>query len=357
MDIWSLLKEHREDLASLAGTIDLVGGGPPCQGFSTNGRRGKDDPRNRLVDAHLEVVSLVQPRIVLIENVRGFASMQHQDGGTFPDYVTRCLNDLGYDTWSEIVLASDFGVPQTRPRFILIAARAGTLPGVDPFSRLRTSRRSFLEGRGLGLRPTTTREAIGDLEIARGGTTPDPEWGSQGFLALNYREVDKPNPYLELMRSGASGAPTDMRLARHRDVATKRMAAIIATCEPGRVLSAADRKRLGMEKRTTTLLSPDTPSSTITTLPDDLVHYAEPRTMTVREHARLQSFPDWFSFTGPYTTGGAQRRLACPRYTQVANAVPPLLAEAIGEVLLGLISGSELEDNISHMRHPATEFS
>jgi DNA (cytosine-5)-methyltransferase 1 len=355
IDVWQLLNEHRRNLSSLAGTIDLVGGGPPCQGFSTNGRRKSDDPRNRLVDAHLEVVSLVKPRLVLIENVRGFASMPHVEGCSFPDYVSRRLDDLGYDSWQEIVLASDFGVPQTRPRFILIAALKGSLPGIDPFSRLRTSRRSFLTKRGLGPGPTTTRQAIGDLEQSRGGTVPDPEWGMQGFLAANYVEPEEPSSFVRLMRSDVSGPPTDMRLARHKEAASKRMQEIIATCLPGRVLTSADRKRLGMEKRTTTLLDASAPSSTISTLPDDLVHYAEPRTMTVREHARLQSFPDWFQFTGPYTAGGPQRRTACPRYTQVANAVPPLLAEAIGQTLLGLLRDCELEDGAPHVGHATAQ--
>lgn len=355
INIWQLLDENRAGLASLAGSIDLVGGGPPCQGFSTNGRRNSDDPRNRLIDAHLEVVSLVQPQLVLIENVRGFASMPHKSGGTFPDYVSQRLNALGYDCWHEIVLASDFGVPQIRPRFILIASRMGSLPGIDPLSRLRTSRRSFLAERGLGPGPTTVRQAIGDLEISQGGTVPDPEWGSQGFLAGKYTEPEEPSAFVQLMRTGTSGPPSDMRLARHRKVASKRMEHIVADCLPGRVLTAADRKRLGLAKRTTTLLDAEKPSSTISTLPDDFVHYAEPRTMTVREHARLQSFPDWFRFTGPYTAGGPRRRLACPRYTQVANAVPPLLAEAIGEVLIGLLRDSEPEDSILHSGHTAAE--
>lgn len=353
IDIWKLLDRHHENLASLAGTIDLVGGGPPCQGFTTNGRRDSDDPRNQLIDAHLAVVSLVKPQLVLVENVRGFASMPHEDGGNFPNYVTRQLNELGYDCWHGIVYASDFGVPQTRPRFLLIAARNGSLLGVNPFSRLYTSRRSFLSERGLGPGPITVRQAIGDLETERAGTAPDPEWGHQRFLAASYSEPKEPSAFVRLMRTDATGTPSDMRLARHRQATTKRMEEIIATCSPGRTLTTADRKRLGLAKRSTTLLDARQPASTISTLPDDFVHYAEPRTMTVREHARLQSFPDWFRFTGPYTAGGPQRRLACPRYTQVANAVPPLLAEAIGEVLLGLLRVSELEDGALHTSHTA----
>ena len=72
-------------------------------------------------------------------------------------------------------------------------------------------------------------------------------------------------------------------------------------------------------------------------MPDDLLHYSEPRTLTVRENARLQTFPDWYSFQGKYTTGGHLRKQEVPRFTQVANAVPPLAARAIGEMLTDLL--------------------
>jgi DNA (cytosine-5)-methyltransferase 1 len=78
------------------------------------------------------------------------------------------------------------------------------------------------------------------------------------------------------------------------------------------------------------VLDPNDVAPTVTTIPDDFIHYSEPRVMTVRECARLQSFPDWFKFKGPYTTGGKRRAHQTPRYTQVGNAVPPLFAEIIG---------------------------
>jgi DNA (cytosine-5)-methyltransferase 1 len=91
---------------------------------------------------------------------------------------------------------------------------------------------------------------------------------------------------------------------------------------------------LGMLKHRTVPMHPGKPAPTLTTLPDDILHYDEPRILTVREYARLQSFPDWFRFKGKYTTGGQSRRTECPRYTQVGNAVPPLLGRAIGDGLL-----------------------
>jgi len=95
-------------------------------------------------------------------------------------------------------------------------------------------------------------------------------------------------------------------------------------------MSDHDRDRFGLLKHRVYPMSPSLPAPTITTLPDDVIHYSDPRILTVRESARLQSFPDWFEFRGKFTTGGNRRKKECPRYTQVGNAVPPLLARAIG---------------------------
>ncbi len=116
---------------------------------------------------------------------------------------------------------------------------------------------------------------------------------------------------------------------------------MINSCEKGDYLSKKDRDRFGIKKSSIAILSPDKPSMTITTLPDDLIHYDEPRIHTVREHARLQSFPDWFEFKDKFTTGGVRRKEECPRYTQVGNAIPPLMAEAIGQALKNILD--ELE--------------
>lgn len=127
--------------------------------------------------------------------------------------------------------------------------------------------------------------------------------------------------------------PNSMRLANHRPATRERFAAIQASCRRGVQLNAQDRNRFGLKKVSTTPLDPDKPSHTLTTLPDDLLHYSEPRILTAREYARIQSFPDWFEFCGKYATGGYLRKLECPRYTQIGNAVPPLLAEFLGGIL------------------------
>ncbi|MGM5018623.1 DNA cytosine methyltransferase [Tardiphaga sp. 367_B4_N1_1] len=337
-----LLARHKNDLRAMRGTVDLIAGGPPCQGFSMNGQRRPDDPRSRMVETYLEYVDLVRPRLILLENVVGFRSMMHRTGGTYSDYVAGELDRLGYDTWSDILRASDWGVPQRRPRFVLIAALKSTLPGIDPLERMRVARKAFLRKRGLGLEHTGAEDAISDLESEAGA---DPDWGHMGFQALQ-RTAEPRSAYQALMRSGCADQPTDMRLPRHSASSIHRMEDILLNCERGVCLRPKDRIRLGIKKRSTTALDPLAPSPTISTLPDDLVHYSKPRSMTVREHARLQSFPDWFAFHGPYTTGGKRRKDACPKYTQVGNAVPPLLAEAIGEMLLGLLC---VQDNHTHL--------
>jgi DNA (cytosine-5)-methyltransferase 1 len=108
----------------------------------------------------------------------------------------------------------------------------------------------------------------------------------------------------------------------------------------------AARKGYGLKKHRIYPMSDSDPAPTITTLPDDVLHYSEPRILTVRESARLQSFPDWFQFRGKFTTGGDRRTKECPRYTQVGNAVPPYLARAIGVALGKALDEIELTQQI-----------
>ena len=331
-----LLAQHVQELTALRGQVDLVAGGPPCQGFSMNGLRRPDDPRSKMVDVYLQFVEAVRPRLVLLENVVGFRSMKHRTGGTYSDYVAEELNRLGYETWSDILRAADWGVPQRRPRFVLIAALKGTIPGIDPMQRMRVGRKPFLSARNIGPGHTSAEDAISDLDEGDGELHLDGEWGHLGFRALT-RKPEPSSQYQRLMRAGSIEQPQDMRLPRHSETSIQRMRDILENCERGVCLRISDRERLGIRKRSTTPLDPTAPAPTLGTLPDDFVHYSRPRSMTVREHARLQSFPDWFSFQGPYTTGGSRRKDACPKFTQVGNAVPPLLAEALGEMLFGLL--------------------
>jgi DNA (cytosine-5)-methyltransferase 1 len=335
--IGTLLGNYKKQLESLEGVIGVLVGGPPCQGFSSAGRRKHDDPRNRLFASYLRTVDILQPRAVLIENVRGFTMDFNADAGV-KNYSHKLREKLSarYDVFEELLDLSEFGVPQLRTRYFLLAIESRLCVG-NPFDVLRVRLPSFLRSMRLKT-PVSSWAAISDLEVSRGGRQPSIE--TPGFDEVRY--TTPLTRFQKLMNAG-SGEPTDLRLARHSDEITNRFQEIIELSNAeGRLntsISAEVRAHFGLRKMALRVLDPDRPSPTITSMPDDLLHYREPRTLTVRENARLQSFPDWFSFKGKYTTGGHLRRKEVPRFTQVANAVPPLVARAIGETLVELLTG------------------
>ena len=339
--IESLVDAHRDELAGLRDKVDLLAGGPPCQGFSSAGRRRHGDPRNELVERYLEFVELIRPKMVLIENVRGITYDFVAEGnlGGARNFANDLANRLGeyYHVYADTIRCFEFGVPQQRPRFFLVGLLKACIRkpalGDSPFSRLRTSKVRFLAKRGIRSR-VTCKQAISDLERTTAGTGPCQD--SPGYLSI----LTKPprTDFQKLMRDRFAGAISDTRLAQHSPHIIERFAKIIQECgDTGRLgiqLNREMRERHGMSKLATRVLDPAKPAPTITSMPDDLLHYSEPRTLTVRENARLQTFPDWFAFRGKYTTGGVLRAKEVPRFTQVANAVPPLIAEMWGEVLL-----------------------
>lgn len=355
MPVSRLTREYRTKLASLRGKVDLISGGPPCQGFSLAGRRNKDDPRNKLTSQYLEVVSLVKPRFLLIENVRGFnipfsetkkiAVGRKKKKQSYAQVVAKKLAKLGYNVFSQTIRSVDYGVPQRRPRFLMIAIKKGELTSVGltkraPFDVLTKLRGSFLKSKQLDpKKPVSVSEAISDLRVKGKRLISSIDSPVKGFMQIDYKPSKKLGAYRALLRKGMNGtAPTDLRLPRHNPETIKFFSDVISTCKLGQTLSELDRKQFGIKKQALTPLHPNKPAATVTTLPDDILHYSEARILTVRENARLQSFPDWFSFQGKYTTGGKARKHDCPRYTQVGNAVPPLLGEAVGLALQKLAS-------------------
>lgn len=339
IEIERLIEAHQSDLSAIRGRVDILAGGPPCQGFSSAGRRKADDPRNRLFKSYIELVRLLEPRIVLMENVRGF-TMSFGKDASVENYAVELRELLAdrYVVHERLIDLSALGVPQRRTRYFLIAM-APELGEIDPFEIIKRRLPKFL--RDLGLQtPVSAWSAISDLEKEKGGTMPSRD--SKGFLEIV--PSNRRTTYQKLMGVGAE-LICDLRLARHRGEIERRFGEIIEICHAeGRLntsVGADIRQRYGLKKQALRVLDPDMPSPTITSMPDDLLHYVEPRTLTVRENARLQSFPDWFKFEGKYTTGGRRRQHEVPRFTQVANAVPPLAARAIGEALAEVIANSK----------------
>jgi len=357
---WSveaLLDDHLAELRALRGKVALLAGGPPCQGFSSAGRRRADDPRNAMVARYLQLVEVIQPSFLLLENVRGItldfkagASITRPTRGNFAAEIVQQLS-ADYEVQTTVLRASEFGVPQSRPRFVLVGVRKATGIRLAALEALPRARDVVLGRYGL-TSTTTAEEAISDLEVARNELAACRD--SPGFDAIGYREPL--TAFQRAMRDGYEGVPSDTRLAKHTPAVRERFADIIEMCrEEGRStrqLSPAMREQFGLRKIATRVLDPREPAPTVTSMPDDLLHYREPRTLTVRENARLQTFPDWFVFQGKYTTGGHLRRQEVPRFTQVANAVPPLLAEMLGELLKACIPTSGEVNSTSLFSQP-----
>lgn len=315
-------------LISLAGTseIDLIAGGPSCQGFSTHGKRMQDDPRNFLFKHFVRLVDEVRPKMFLMENVKG---MLTYGKGAFRKQIEEAFAEIGYRTDFTQVIAADYGVPQLRHRVLFIGTRLDKIKLSFP--------RPTHGDQELGLKPyVTVAEAIGDLPL----------------LEKNYSEekwayARKPqNSYQSYCRSEAPkaitlhvGRPLSQQaqlLAKHigqgqglRSVPTKAL--------PERFKKMRTISTGALRRDCTTLyyrLDPARPSYTITcnyknVASGPFLHPWEDRAISHREAARFMSFPDHYQFLGA----------SFPR--QIGNAVPPLLARAIGEELMKSLKAIE----------------
>jgi DNA (cytosine-5)-methyltransferase 1 len=347
-DIRRVIRNYRAELIKLRGSVDGIIGGPPCQGFSFAGHRKRTDSRNQLFRAYIEFVDLVRPRFVLIENVRGIAiehgkkeRLRRRRGRPAIPYSKRIVEALRARKYlvqePQLIQASEFGVPQRRPRVFFFAYLADDVAAapLDFFKALHASRWGFLQERALPVtRPVHVEEAISDLLFEHGVVSCDDESSPKGFKQGLYGRRD--SAYQSLLRNGhrPGAAAQSHRFANHKADTVDRFRKIQAQCRKGVQLDARDRKEFALSKHVTVPLKGDQVGHTLTTLPDDYIHYVEPRILTVREYARLQSFPDDFAFDGPFTSGGDRRKKTCPRYTQIGNAVPPLLGEAAALALL-----------------------
>jgi len=331
------------------GEIDLLVGGPPCQGFSGIGHRRSysvektEMPSNHLFQDMAQVIERMQPRMFMFENVRGLLSArwtkEDEKGGIWED-VQKAFADIpGYTTRPAKVRARDYGVPQNRPRVLLVGIRddvaknAGwTGDGVGPANGLIPSPR--------GEKAPDLEDVLGDLldpdeENWRGRKPKTIEYPSDATSKIQryYRQV-KTNPG----RLSSKKTVTDQEYSHHSEQIYDKFEAMHAS-KNGEIPERFRTKKFAQRVLPPTWGS-DLPSITATSLPDDYVHYLQPRTLTVREWARLQGFPDWYEFKGKRTTGGIRRAgnpregihfRELPKYTQIGNAVPVPLARAVGE--------------------------
>ncbi len=248
-----------ETLQGLKGKVEIIAGGPPCQGFSMCGKRDPKDKRNQLYKEFLRFVRIIDPKIAIVENVQGLLSMIDYDGKKVIDKILHEFIRLGYSVCYKVLTASDYGVAQNRKRLIIIAKKLDIYPEISG-------------------RKKTVMDAICDL----------PEYETSLNAHVLFDTKQETLAKIRLLNQGEAMCKT-------------------YNCSRQRI--KADR-----------------PSKTICTR----VMYIHPhhhRFLTPRELARLQSFPDNFEFCGSKTN----------MVKQIGNAVPPLLARAIGKKIKAVL--------------------
>lgn len=334
------------------GQIDVVVGGPPCQGYSGIGHRRSFDitkhqiPSNHLYREMAALVAAVAPRAFVFENVKGLLTSKWTPAGTNGEIwrdvqsafrqvkVKVGRHTRSYLLGSALLHAKDYGVPQNRPRVILVGIREDLVP-------------TGLSGPVAdGLLPAPTAGAPDLIDLL--GDLEDPEW-QPGSTTDRYPSAARTDVQRALRRNRAGEvAPrgalvTDHEYSNHNPDIIEKFRYMIAN--DGEIPEHMRTKKFA-QRVLPERWGPKGPTITATSLADDYVHYRQPRVPTVREWARLQTFPDWYQFAGRRTTGGRRRAgdpdagiwtRDLPKYTQIGNAVPVLLGEAIGNHLFHLL--------------------
>ncbi|MBN8572322.1 MAG: DNA cytosine methyltransferase [Candidatus Kapabacteria bacterium] len=287
-----LFTETAKEISKKTGikSIDVIIGGPPCQGFSIAGKRIIDDERNQLYKSFLSFVSFYKPKAFVMENVPNIISMGK---GIVKETILSDFEKLGYTVVYKILLASDYGVPQNRKRAFFIGTK---------------SNKEFVFPEPTTKTPINTKDAISDLP--------------KNSLENGTKYTTKPKShYQRLIREGSKGI-YNHETTNHSEQTTH----IISLVPDG-----GNYKDLPKELRKTrnvniawTRLNSKKPSFTIDTGHRHHFHYKYNRVPTVRESARIQSFPDSFIFLGSKTS----------QYKQVGNAVPPILAAVLANEIM-----------------------
>lgn len=335
--------------------IDLVCGGPPCQGYSGIGHRRtfkldkKDIPSNHLFQEMVRVIRQLRPKIFLFENVRGLLNSKWTPDGKSGEIFQAILDEFQtlkeYRIRWDLLHAKDYGIPQNRPRVVMVGIRADIVPTALLYAAGRDSSPqpdAVLSGflpEPVG-KPPTLVELLSDLE--------DPDYFSRESTTAYLRE---PTTEIQrMLRTDRDGKLmskghrlTQQEYTEHSPMVREKFAFMIKN--NGEIPELFRTKKFAQRvfPREWGLTGPNL---TVTSLPEDYVHYSQPRAPTVREWARLQTFPDWYEFKGPRTTGGRRRagdpslnlwERDVPRYTQIGNAVPVRLARTIGEHLINIL--------------------
>jgi len=360
-------------------SIDIVVGGPPCQGFSLAGRRNPNDARNKLPWQYLEFVEQINPKAVVIENVVGMSRGFKKHGEEAPfEQLQQALREtgIGYVVQAVHINAMHYGVPEHRPRLMILALRKdiaeaknvqatgslwhsafvdelGSVPDLAPIptvarNEVRTLRDAIsnLSNPTLDVKNKNAAAFLKDMSNAKAWRLKPLD--GVGIPNQNTRKhqdkaIQRFRLYQYLSGQGLASTTLNIPAQNDREVAyiiLERVLedAVVPAYSPDGTLLAETKPILielvfsmKTKKHSQRPLKWDKPSPTVVTLPDDYVHPSEPRIFTVRELARLQSFPDAFEFKAKETTGSERRRFEVPQYSQVGNAVAPLVAYSVGK--------------------------
>lgn len=331
-------------VSSLQGRkVDIVIGGPPCQGFSIANRKGGDpkDPRNSLFMDYVRLASSVEPSIMVMENVPNLIKAKTASGELVINVIRRTIEELGYHFYSRILAATDYGVPQIRRRLFCVASKEELQNPFPQASHYVSGEDGLFETTGM-LRCPTLWDAISDL----------PELNAaEGGEVMPYSGPSK-NAYQEWIRGSSENIYNHKAMAHG-----KRMVERFASMKWGDSVNDVPhhlkpRRRNSQEIREKAYdqnnrrMAPDVPCHTIpASFYANFVHPYQNRNFTAREGARIQSFPDSFKFFGKPTVVShkllgredrADEQYLC-QYNQVGNAVPPLMAKAVAENLISQI--------------------
>ena len=289
----------------------LIAGGPPCQGFSTLGKRHDEDKRNSLIDSYLDVLKRVCPLFIIIENVPGMKSMSHKSGTDYPTHIRKTLEGIGYQVATLSLNSVEFGIAQTRKRVFFLGMLHGVnQTGSPPFSELALQLSSEMKTK----EQKTLRDAIYDLPRLTDGE------GEESLL-LDGEEIlnHKIFKHSELLKKRLSFVPYAGGL---QDIPRKYLSRHLRKMIDGEYGSG------GFVKNLYGRLVWEKPSGTVVAgirkvTCGRFVHPEDNRLLSVRECARLQGFPDDFRLSGSITE----------QYTLVGNAVPPVFGYVLGEII------------------------
>lgn len=287
-DIHELDNKYLRDLSQKENIVGVIGG-PPCQGYSTVGTRDVNDPRNHLYLEYCRVVEAIKPKFFVIENVKGLLTLNN---GMFKEDIIERFSKLGYNISFKVLNASNYGVPQNRQRVFFVG--------------LKDEEFDFPEEKNYKV---STFEALSDL--------PSLDI-MEGCLDIYPYKDNEVNEYQKMMRKDS-----DMIYNHNETKHTEQTKNIISMIKDGGRISDLPEEYWGVRKYNKAFqrMNSKEPSHTIDTGHRNYFHYKENRVPSVRECARIQSFPDKFVFIGAKTS----------QYKQVGNAVPPLLAQEIAQ--------------------------